>query len=440
MPLAVDPWLSGNFAPVSDETTIADLLVDGELPVALTGMYVRHGPNPIGTPPHGYHPIAGDGMVHAVTLRAGRAVAYRNRWVRTTEAAARLGIEPAAGPPPPAYDRSNTTVVPFAGRILSVSAGALPYELTPALDTVGRMDFGGALPHGMSAHPKTDPLTGALHAVSTWWQPPYLHHHVLAPRGGTVVTTPVALAEPVFVHDFGLSRRHLVLFDQPAVLDVAAAMAGRPFPFAWHPERGSRLGLVDRHDLTVQWLDTDTCFTAHVVNAFDDGDAVVVDLVVADHPPLAADTAAPPRLERWVAHLKRPRVERHVVDAAPQDFPHVNPVALGGACRYAYTVALEADGRTPADHVLKHHLACGVTESHDLGPSMHASEFVFVVDPARTGDEDGGWLVGFAHGDESRHTRLIVVDAQHMTAPPVATVHIPRRVPFGFHAAWIPAL
>jgi carotenoid cleavage dioxygenase len=33
---------------------------------------------------------------------------------------------------------------------------------------------------------------------------------------------------------------------------------------------------------------------------------------------------------------------------------------------------------------------------------------------------------------------VIVVDATNFTAAPVATIHLPRRVPFGFHGAWLP--
>ena len=65
---------------------------------------------------------------------------------------------------------SNTNVIGHAGRTFAiVEAGARPYELTYDLDTVGPSDFGGTLPGGYTAHPKRDPASGELHAMSYYW-------------------------------------------------------------------------------------------------------------------------------------------------------------------------------------------------------------------------------------------------------------------------------
>ena len=42
-----NPYLEGNFAPVTEEVTATDLQVEGELPKELNGRYLRNGPNPI---------------------------------------------------------------------------------------------------------------------------------------------------------------------------------------------------------------------------------------------------------------------------------------------------------------------------------------------------------------------------------------------------------
>ena len=61
----------------------------------------------------------------------------------------------------------NTNVIGHAGRTFAiVEAGARPYELTDELETIGPCDFGGTLDGGYTAHPKRDPLTGELYAVS----------------------------------------------------------------------------------------------------------------------------------------------------------------------------------------------------------------------------------------------------------------------------------
>src|SRR4051812_16457973 len=85
-------------APVPDETTITDLRVTGHLPAALSGQYMRIGPNPSDTTASPAEWARGEGMVHAITLDAGRATAYRNRWITTDAVAEHFGLRPTVGP------------------------------------------------------------------------------------------------------------------------------------------------------------------------------------------------------------------------------------------------------------------------------------------------------------------------------------------------------
>ena len=140
MSVTTNPYLQGNFAPVSEEVTATELHVDGELPEALCGRYLRNGPKPLTAPePSTYHWFTGDGMVHGIRLRGGRAEWYRNRWVRSAEVARTLGEEPRLGPVHAEMDFApNTNVIGHAGRTFAlVEAGPRPYELTDELETIG---------------------------------------------------------------------------------------------------------------------------------------------------------------------------------------------------------------------------------------------------------------------------------------------------------------
>ena len=76
-------YLEGDFAPIDEEFTLTDLEVSGTIPDYLDGRYLRNGPNPIGEiDPELYHWFIGDGMVHGMRIRDGKAEWYRNRWVR----------------------------------------------------------------------------------------------------------------------------------------------------------------------------------------------------------------------------------------------------------------------------------------------------------------------------------------------------------------------
>ena len=109
MTTIANPYLEGNYAPVLEEVTATDLPVTGHLPVSLSGRYLRNGPNPVAAPePSTYHWFTGDGMVHGIRLREGRAEWYRNRWVRSAEVARALGRSPGRATCTPAWTSRPT--------------------------------------------------------------------------------------------------------------------------------------------------------------------------------------------------------------------------------------------------------------------------------------------------------------------------------------------
>jgi carotenoid cleavage dioxygenase len=158
-----NPYLQGNFGPVAEEVAVTDLAVTGTIPAHIDGRYVRNGPNPIVPPePSTYHWFTGDGMVHGVRIRDGKAEWYRNRWVRSGAVADALGEPHRPGDAHGDMDfAANTNVIGHAGSLLAiVEAGSRPYELDLDLETVRVCDFDGTLPGGYTAHPKRDPETG----------------------------------------------------------------------------------------------------------------------------------------------------------------------------------------------------------------------------------------------------------------------------------------
>src|SRR5829696_1490829 len=187
-------WLSGVYAPVHDELTVLDLPVVGTLPADLDGRYLRNGPNPVGAvDPATYHWFTGDGMVHGVRLRDGRAEWYRNRWVRSTSVSAALAEDAKPGARHGGMDTANTNVIGLGGRTYAiVEAGARPVELTDELETICHSDLDGTLPNGYSAHPKLDPTTGSLHSIAYHWALPQLQYVVV---GAAVAVTKVEAME-----------------------------------------------------------------------------------------------------------------------------------------------------------------------------------------------------------------------------------------------------
>ncbi|RKN40837.1 carotenoid oxygenase family protein [Streptomyces hoynatensis] len=454
------PFLEGAFAPATEEVTAFDLPVSGRIPRELSGRYLRNGPNVLGLEdPRAHHWMLGAGMVHGVRIREGRAEWYRNRWVRSASVAAGLG-EPYPGPVPPDDFPCNTHVIPFHGRVLALQeSGPAPYELDEELGTVGVHDFRGTLRGAFTAHTKLDAYAGELHAVT--YYPTWDHvRHLVVDRSGRVArTTRIPVADAPMMHDFALTERHVVVFDLPITFDPSAAEAGAPVPYVWNDRHPPRVGVLPRRGGPIRWFEVDPVSYSHTLNAYDEGDRVVVDLISFPAPFFAAgrgfggpSAVGTPSLNRWTIDLARGRVHIRRLDDRPQEFPRVNESLVSRRHRYGYSAAaaemtaayLAAEEEVPdrafGNALIKHDLFRGTTQVHRLPRHAAASEAVFV--PARPGDpraeEDEGYAMAYVHNPERNASDLVILAAQDFTAAPLARIHLPARVPLGFHGSWVP--
>ncbi len=448
-PTGPHPFLTGLHTPMTEELTIEDLAVTGTIPPALDGRYLRIGPNPVAPDPRTYQWFLGDGMVHGVRLEGGRARWYRNRWVRSTNITTALGEPRAPGPRHGDFDTVNTNVIGFAGQALAlVEAGSTPALLAETLGTLAYDDFTGTLRGSFSAHPHRDPLTGELHAIAYNPRIPTTIHHVAVGADGRVRREePVQVSHGPMIHDCAITARFAVILDLPVTLSMSALIGGEYFPFHWNTAHPARVGLLPRDapGSDVIWCDVDPCYAFHVANAYDTDDGgVILDLVAYDH--MFAGKALPepdaPRgaFERWTIDPLAKTVRRSVIDRQQQDFPRIDERRFGQPYRYAYTMMLP-DTPDPAflgaDSLIKHDLHTGRHTVHSFGPLHYPGEFVFV--PAHPdAAEDEGWLVGYVIDAGTETTDLVILDAHDLAAAPSARIHLPHRIPPGFHGNWLP--
>ncbi|MEU0402420.1 carotenoid oxygenase family protein [Streptomyces sp. NPDC006197] len=427
--------LSGNYAPVTEELTAHELPVTGRIPEELTGWYLRNGPNPADTASG--HWFFGDGMVHGVRLEGGRAVSYRNRWVRTATFTDGARMYDERGRRDLTAGPANTHVVRHAGRTLALVETALPHELTPALDTVGPYDFGGRLTTAMTAHPKTCPLTGELHFFGYGIaEAPYLTYHRADASGELTVSRPVEVPGPTMMHDFGLTAGHVVFLDLPVVLDLGLAGTGT-MPYRWDDGYGARLGVLRRDDPygRVRWFTVDPCYVFHVLNAYDAADGTVV-VHVMRYPELwrrAADGTVDRDREavlwKWTVDPVTGTVREEQCDDRPGEFPRTDDRLAGLRAAHGHV--------TCGNSLVRYDLDAGSSVTHDFGPARTPGEAAFA--PAADGSP-AGWLMTYVHDAGTGRSDLAVLDADDLAAGPVATIHLPARVPHGFHGNWLPDL
>ncbi|MER7505496.1 carotenoid oxygenase family protein [Nonomuraea pusilla] len=435
------PYLTGHFTPVTDEITARELTVHGTLPPELNGRYFRngHNPKPGITPSHWFR---GEGMIHGVRLSGGRAEWYRNRWVRTPflDGVPFTGTELEVS-------AAATNIIFHGGRYLALQEANLPWEVTADLDTVGVYDFGGKLTSAMTAHPKEDPVTGELHFYSYSPFPPYLTYHVASASGEIIRSEVIDGSGPSLMHDFAITREHVVFLNSPVVFDHSEHSG---IPYRWHDDVPFRIGVMPRTGPSrVTWFEVEQAALLHVTNAYvDPHGRVVVEGPRYDRaswesswkwwvgaPGYGVSPDAGSTLHRWILDPATGKATDEALDDLATEFPSINDDLTGATNRYSYAVAFPGAGLS-GYHTIKFDTATGRRQLLSHGEHRMPGEAVFVPAEGATGEDDG-YLLTIVSDLRANASQLLVLDATDIGHEPIATVELPRRVPAGIHGHWI---
>ncbi|MBT6793371.1 MAG: dioxygenase [Gammaproteobacteria bacterium] len=424
-------WLRDNFAPTFEERTESDLKVIGQIPESLQGTLLRNGANPQSG--ESAHWFLGNGMLHGVRIEAGQAKWYRNRYVKTP-----LYLKPDGdvmdGLGDMTMSAANTNVIQHAGKIMALEEGHWPFVVSNELETVGPNNYGGKLEGAMTAHPKICPETGELLAFSYGMTPPYLTYLRASASGELLQTEQIEVPGATRIHDFNVTRNFVIFMDLPAVWNFEG-MATTGLPILWDESYGARLGVMPRNggNADVVWYEIDPCYVFHPLNAYENGDKIVIDVCRMDDT-MKPGSSAPPMLYRWTIDQASGRVTETQLDDRVVDFPRVADAVVGLKHQFGYCAAFA--GSAPyGEGLIKYDLEAGTSEYRHLDGGQ-ASEAVFVKDPTASG-EDGGFLLSYVYQPEIDQSEVLILNAQDMLGEPVARIQIPARVPAGFHGNWI---
>ncbi|CAG9463470.1 unnamed protein product [Pedinophyceae sp. YPF-701] len=400
---APSAYLQKGFEPVTEEIFAQELgCKTGNLPSDMQGCFLRNGPNPQFRPTGRYHWFDGDGMLHAVRVKDGRA-SYCNHFVRTS----RLLQEQAAGRPVflkfgdlrgvlalghifVAYLRkalgvatdkdgggtANTALLCHAQRLLALHEGDLPYHLRVAcdgvLDTVGRLQVRGACGKwelAFTAHPKVDPVTGECHFFGYRVdKAPFCVYGAMDAKGQLMFQAPVDIPRGIMMHDFAITEHYAIFLDVPLEFEPRAMVAGGlPFEFV---DRPTRIGVVRRGPYAggsapeVTWFECPRFMCFHVANAWEEGghirlflckfDKFTLDLdqyqVLRKTCPEELPTLAEVRLD--LKQLGKPNAKAHLpvpLHSAKYatDFPRIHEGLVGRRSRYCYAGCMAIGSSEP---------------------------------------------------------------------------------------------
>ena len=234
-----------------------------------------------------------------------------------------------------------------------------------------------------------------------------------------------------------------MIFDLPCIFDLEMGMAGQ-FPYRWDPDGIARVGVIPLAGSPedVRWCEVEPCYVFHPANSWDLDDGLIrVDLVrherMFDRDRLGPSEGRP-TLDRWIIDPDAGTVSEERVSDAPQEFPRHDERRIGRPNRFTWTSGFSEPGLGHAP-LLHHDVTRDTTTEIDFGPSTAAHEFVHVPrDGAAHDDETDGWLMGFVSDAAAGSTDLVILAADDPFGDTVARVHLPQRVPSGFHGNWVP--
>jgi carotenoid cleavage dioxygenase len=289
-----------------------------------------------------------------------------------------------------------------------------------------------------------DPATGDLHAISYHWGIPHLEYSVIGADGTVKQVSPVEVDGGPMVHDCSITERWAVVYDLPVTFDIETAMQGGTFPYTWKDDRPARVGLIPLggSGADVRWFEVAPCYVFHPLNAHDDGDQVVLDVVrydrMFDVARLGPDDGAP-LLWRWTIDTASGSVREEQLGDQPMEFPRVDERLVGRSHRWGYGSEIRRDGDENGfgGNLIRIDGKSGDMTRIDLGAGRTGGEWVMV--PRHDGAaEDDGWLMTLVHDAGTDRSELVVLPAADPADGPIARVLLPNRVPLGFHGNWVP--
>ena len=433
-----------------------------------------------------YHLFDGDGMLHAVRIGHGQA-SYSNRWVETHkldventfqrntfinigEMSGGLGLakiilhelrmqlriirrQQGAG-------RANTSIIHHAGKLLALHEGDGPYEMELTdngdIQTKGYVTFNGALTGPFTAHPKIDPRTGELLFFGYDIKAkPYCQVGALDAQGTLKHLFPVDLERPRMMHDCAFTERFFILVAPPLIFQPKEMVTEKKPPLSMDFDEPMMLGLIPRtddHADNIRWFHFPAGGIFHVLNAWEEENKCVVyacltpSINLTDFAPVG-DLELSDDGDSQLVRLELDLVsgETKQIPITPKsrslDFPVINPAWAGQPSRYGYLTCLTNDVRMKS--LIKVDLGAGnessIVAEHDFGPGCYGGECAFVARENAT-DEDDGYLLVHVRDEHRGRSYVDVLDARTLAKKPIARIQIPTRVPYGFHAGWMPAI
>ncbi|MEA2421702.1 MAG: beta,beta-carotene 9,10-dioxygenase [Thermoleophilaceae bacterium] len=457
---------TAGFADLDEELTLDQIPLKGELPPWLSGSLVRVTPARFDI--DGERPIRhwfdGLAMLHRFAFSEGR-VSYANRFLQSdsykrAERGDGIGTGFATDPcraifkrvqamfSPDFTDNANVNLMRLGERYVAMTESPLPVEFDA--ETLATLGHTKPAPGQITtAHPHFDSARGeAVNYAARVGPRSSYRVYTTDAQDNQRVTAKVPVKEPAYMHSFGMTERYVVLAEFPLLLNPLKLAAGkRTFieSYRWRPERGTRFLVIDRQDGGVKMTVTaEPFFSFHHVNAWEEGDDVVVDLVAYEDASVidelyidrlrAGTTAAESQLRRYRLSPGQERVDGEVLLDRTLELPRIDYSRVNAKPhRIVYAAGARPEAEDWLDELLKFDVETRALRTwHE--PGCYPGEPVFVGRPDREREDDGA-ILSVVFDSSTGRSFLLVLDAA--TFEEQARAEVPHHVPFSFHGQFM---
>lgn len=454
----ISQFLQGNYAPLFQENNLENIkTIIGEIPKELNGILYRNGPNPQ-FPDNDKHWFEGDGMLHMFSINNGK-VSYRNQWIQTE----RFKLERQVGKSlfksfssphsldtlleDVSHNTANTNIIWHGGKLLALEEGSHPTEIDPpTLNTIGKWNYNNQIPH-MSAHPHFDAATGEMFNFAYNPGSNTINYYIFDRDRNLTKSELIEGPFSSFMHDFFITKDYVLFPALPLTFNMERAQQGKPI-LMWEPELGAHIGVMARigSAKNIIWFATDPFHAFHFMNAYQDGNTIILDGMRTNRANLFPDingnvvsiSQNPPQLTRWSLDMRSQNITEIQLDSIAAEFPRFDERFTGLPYRHGFVTAnLDPKSNDLGFEALIHYdLKTKSRRIRSFGIGNTPSEPIFI--PRHNKSEEGdGFLLSVVYNAERDVSDLYILDAMNIDQQPLAIVQLPHRVPNGFHGNWV---
>ena len=457
------------FQSQENEVEYNELPVQGAWPEWLSGSLIRTAPSKFEVGDSKYrHWFDGLAMLHkftfsrtrvSYTCRFLKSDAYRKAIEKSKIAYGEFGTDPCLdlfgkvfsffrGPNP--TDNGSININLYGNTLAAVTETPRPVAIDKDnLKTKGPVCLNGnANGHLTIVHPHYD-RDGTLFSFITKFGVKSRYNVYSQPPNSKErrLISSIATDRPGYMHSFGMTKNYIILTEFPLLANVLKLrFGGRSFieNYKWQEERGTKIYLIEKESGAVKSFNTTSFFAFHHVNAFEEDDDVVFDIVAykdaavieelyLEHLRSGERLSATTELWRYRLNIVEKTASREVITRVPIELPRINYWKVSGRpYQYVYGGGTTVRGNF-IDNVTKvdvHNKQVLIwREAH-----CYPGEPVFVARP-NARKEDDGILLTVVLNAKTQTSFLLILDAKKLKE--LARVMVPQHITFGFHGQYI---